>query len=74
MRAGRHTAGAGIAIALSFALAGCGLPEFGSGPAPDLYTLSPKSTFAAELPRKDGSASSARLKKLVPNTRRVSRA
>src|SRR6185312_17064332 len=44
---------AGIAIALTLALAGCGLPEFGSGPPPDLYTLSPKSTFAPELPQVD---------------------
>ncbi len=37
-----------LMAALSFALVGCSLP--GSGPAPDIYTLSPKSTFPDDLP------------------------
>ena len=46
-RQGNRYAGLGLVVAL--ALSGCSLPQFG-GPAPDLYTLSPKSTFAPELP------------------------
>lgn len=38
--------------ALAASLAACSL-DFGGGPPPDLYTLSPKSTFAADLPRVD---------------------
>lgn len=38
-----------IALALA-GLTGCGLALPGSGPAPDLYDLSPKSTFQANLP------------------------
>src|SRR5712671_4897686 len=41
---------AGLGLVLALALSACSLPNFG-GPAPDLYTLSPKSTFAAELPQ-----------------------
>ena len=38
-------------VALSaLALTGCALPDFGSGPPPDLYVLSPKSTFAEGIP------------------------
>ena len=44
---------AGLGFALTLALSACSLPDFGSGPAPDLYTLSPKSTFAADLPQVD---------------------
>ncbi len=40
---------AGLGIALTLALGACSLPEFG-GPPPDLYTLSPKSTFSEEIP------------------------
>jgi len=35
------------------ALAGCSLPNLGSGPPPDLYVLSPKSTFADDIPLVD---------------------
>jgi cholesterol transport system auxiliary component len=34
----------------AFALGGCSLPDLGSGPPPDLYVLSPKSTFSEEIP------------------------
>ena len=34
-------------------LSGCSLPDLGSGPPPDLYVLSPKSTFAPDLPQVD---------------------
>jgi len=40
------------AAALAVLLSACSL-DFGGGPAPDLYTLSPKSTFAADLPKVD---------------------
>ena len=49
MRAPRRYRYAGVGLVLALALSGCSLPQFG-GPAPDLYTLSPKSTFAPELP------------------------
>lgn len=40
-----------LLIALVLAgLTGCGISLPGSGPAPDLYDLSPKSTFTSELP------------------------
>jgi cholesterol transport system auxiliary component len=39
-----------IAALLAFALAGCSLPSLGSGPPPDLYILSPKSTFPDDIP------------------------
>lgn len=39
-----------LAMALGLALAGCSLPDIGSGPPPDLYVLSPKSTFPDDLP------------------------
>lgn len=32
------------------ALTGCALPDLGSGPPPDLYVLSPKSTFGDDIP------------------------
>jgi cholesterol transport system auxiliary component len=41
-----------VATGLAALLAACSL-DFGGGPPPDLYTLSPKSTFAADLPRVD---------------------
>lgn len=41
---------ASVAIAGTLALAGCALPDLGSGPPPDLYVLSPKSTFADDIP------------------------
>ena len=37
-------------VALASALVGCGISLPGSGPAPDLYDLSPKSTFPTDLP------------------------
>ncbi len=40
------------AAALAASLAACSL-DIGGGPPPDLYTLSPKSTFSAELPKVD---------------------
>jgi len=43
----RHTS---IAALLAFALGGCSLPSLGSGPPPDLYVLSPKSTFSDDIP------------------------
>jgi cholesterol transport system auxiliary component len=46
----RHTS---IAALLAFALAGCSLPSLGSGPPPDLYVLSPKSTFSDDIPAVD---------------------
>ena len=38
---------------LAVSLASCSLPNIGSGPAPDLYVLSPKSTFPDDLPTVD---------------------
>jgi len=37
----------------SLALSACALPDFGSGPPPDLYVLTPKSTFADDVPAVD---------------------
>ncbi len=39
-----------IAALLAFVLGGCSLPSLGSGPPPDLYVLSPKSTFSDDIP------------------------
>jgi cholesterol transport system auxiliary component len=36
-----------------FFVASCGLPNIGAGPPPDLYVLSPKSTFPEDLPTVD---------------------
>ncbi len=44
---------AAILSAIAVALAGCSLPNFGSGPPPDLYVLSPKSTFSGDIPLVD---------------------
>jgi cholesterol transport system auxiliary component len=41
---------ASVATLLAVALAGCSLPSLGSGPPPDLYVLSPKSTFSEDIP------------------------
>jgi cholesterol transport system auxiliary component len=41
---------ASVAAVCAIALAGCALPDLGSGPPPDLYVLSPKSTFADDIP------------------------
>lgn len=38
------------AILLALSLSSCALPDIGSGPPPDLYVLSPKSTFPEGLP------------------------
>ncbi len=41
-------------LAMTAAVSACGLLDLpGSGPAPDLYDLSPKSTFDEDLPRVD---------------------
>ena len=48
MRTGKVIAAAALATLLS----ACSL-DLGGGPPPDLYTLSPKSTFAADLPKVD---------------------
>jgi cholesterol transport system auxiliary component len=48
MRAGRL-----IAPFAVFLVASCGLPDIGAGPPPDLYVLSPKSTFPDDLPTVD---------------------
>lgn len=42
-----------IAAMTALSLAGCSLPGLGSGPPPDLYVLSPKSTFPDDLPAVD---------------------
>jgi cholesterol transport system auxiliary component len=44
-----------VSVAALFAtvLSGCSLPDLGSGPPPDLYVLSPKSTFPEDLPTVD---------------------
>lgn len=39
-----------VAIAGALTLTACALPDLGSGPPPDLYVLSPKSTFADDIP------------------------
>ena len=39
-----------VAIAGALTLSACALPDLGSGPPPDLYVLSPKSTFADDIP------------------------
>ena len=39
-----------VAIVSALALSACALPDLGSGPPPDLYVLSPKSTFADDIP------------------------
>lgn len=50
MRVGNVLLRAGFGLALALGLAGCSLPNLGSGPPPDLYVLSPKSTFPDDLP------------------------
>lgn len=42
-----------LAALTAVALSGCSLPDLGSGPPPDLYVLSPKSTFPEDLPAVD---------------------
>lgn len=42
-----------IAGCAALGLVGCSLPDLGSGPPPDLYVLSPKSTFPDDLPMVD---------------------
>jgi cholesterol transport system auxiliary component len=39
-----------LSLAAALALAGCALPDLGSGPPPDLYVLTPKSTFSDDIP------------------------
>ena len=45
-----HSGNAVVLVSMALALAGCSLPNFGSGPPPDLYVLSPKSTFSDDIP------------------------
>jgi len=45
--------GVSIAALTAVALSACSLPDLGSGPPPDLYVLSPKSTFPDDLPSVD---------------------
>jgi cholesterol transport system auxiliary component len=42
-----------IAALAATSLSACSLPDLGSGPPPDLYVLSPKSTFPEDLPTVD---------------------
>ncbi len=42
-----------LAALAAVALSACSLPDLGSGPPPDLYVLSPKSTFPEDLPAVD---------------------
>ena len=44
---------AAVLSAIAMAVAGCSLPNLGSGPPPDLYVLSPKSTFSGDIPQVD---------------------
>ena len=39
-----------LAAAAAVMLGSCSLPDLGSGPPPDLYVLSPKSTFPDDIP------------------------
>lgn len=39
-----------LSLAAALALAGCALPDLGSGPPPDLFVLTPKSTFSDDIP------------------------
>lgn len=50
MRVGDFVLRAAVSVALALGLMGCSLPSLGSGPPPDLYVLSPKSTFPDDLP------------------------
>lgn len=40
-------------LSVAIGVASCSLPNFGSGPPPDLYVLSPKSTFSDDIPQVD---------------------
>jgi cholesterol transport system auxiliary component len=42
-----------VAAVAALTLASCSLPDLGSGPPPDLYVLSPKSTFPDDIPAVD---------------------
>ncbi|MCE9522672.1 MAG: ABC-type transport auxiliary lipoprotein family protein, partial [Alphaproteobacteria bacterium] len=55
MRRGATYRRAGLVVTgfAALTLGGCSLPDLGSGPAPDLYVLSPKSTFPADIPAVD---------------------
>jgi cholesterol transport system auxiliary component len=39
-----------VLVAAATVLGACSLPNLGSGPPPDLYVLSPKSTFSDDIP------------------------
>lgn len=41
---------ASLVVCGALTLGACALPDLGSGPPPDLYVLSPKSTFSEEIP------------------------
>jgi cholesterol transport system auxiliary component len=47
-----HSAWLIVAGSIALTLGGCGL-DLGSGPPPDLYIISPKSTFPEDLPKVD---------------------
>ncbi len=50
-RIGARILASGVLVSLALSLGGCGLLSLpGTGPAPDLYDLSPKSTFDEGLP------------------------
>jgi len=53
MGKGGRTISIAVLSVATIALHACALPDFGSGPPPDLYVLSPKSTFAEEIPAVD---------------------
>jgi cholesterol transport system auxiliary component len=42
-----------FAVVATLGLASCSLPDIGAGPPPDLYVLSPKSTFPDDMPTVD---------------------
>lgn len=42
-----------LAAVAAVMLGSCSLPDLGSGPPPDLYILSPKSTFPDDIPAVD---------------------
>ncbi len=53
MKLARHWIAAAGLLALTAGLSACGFDLPGSGPAPDIYDLSPKSSFDEDLPRVD---------------------
>ncbi len=51
MRRGRGRGRIAVLLALTAVLSACGFQLPGSGPAPDIYDLSPKSSFDEDLPK-----------------------